>query len=405
MVCKARSIAGLSIIVLLAACNNASDQPAPSAAPPAAPAAAAAPSPIPGYEVVQVADGGSISGTVSVTGAVPKLAKRDIKKDPQVCGKTARDSEQLLVSPTGGLKNAIVIVEGVKRGKAVPATLQAVQIDQKNCEYTPHVSVVPLSTDISIKNSDPLLHNIHFYQNDESLFNIAQPSQGQVNNHKLEKSGMVYAECDVHSWMQGHVAVVDNPYFAITDESGKFTIPDLPPGTYKVKVWHEYLGEKAQDMSVTGKSDTTLNLDLKDLLAAKATSGTPPAAPAGNAAPADSKAGAADKKAEAGGSQVVVKMISDGSSFRFEPADITIKVGTTVRWVNESENRHTATDDPNFEKNPGQAVLPQGSEPWGSPFMPTNDTFNRKFTVPGKYKYFCRNHGQFGMEATITVVP
>src|SRR6185436_3107850 len=122
---------------------------------------------------------------------------REIKKDPQVCGKTARDSEQLLVSSSAGLKNAIVMVEGVKRGKAVaPAVLDA-QIDQKNCEYAPHVAVVPVSTEITVRNSDPLLHNIHFYQNDESLFNIAQPTPGQVNKHKLEKTGMVYAECDV----------------------------------------------------------------------------------------------------------------------------------------------------------------------------------------------------------------
>src|SRR5207247_6680606 len=123
---------------------------------------------------------------------------------------------------------------GVKGGKAVPASLQEVQIDQKNCEYSPHVAVMPVSTDISVRNSDPLLHNIHFYQNDESLFNIAQPTQGQVNKHKLDKTGMVYAECDVHGWMQGHVAVVDNPYFAVTDENGKFSIADLPAGTYKV---------------------------------------------------------------------------------------------------------------------------------------------------------------------------
>jgi len=61
----------------------------------------------------------------------------------------------------------------------------------------------------SVRNSDPVLHNIHFYQNDESLFNIAQPTANQVNKQKLEKAGMVYAECDVHGWMQGHVAVVD----------------------------------------------------------------------------------------------------------------------------------------------------------------------------------------------------
>ena len=157
-----------------------------------------------------------------MSGPIPNLPERPVNKDPKVCGTTARDSQQLLVGPGGGLKNAVVIVEGVKRGKAVPAAFTNPEIDQKNCEYSPHLIVMPVSAEISVRNSDPVLHNIHFYQEDESLFNIAQPTVNQVNTKKLEKAGMVYAECDVHGWMQGHVAVVDSPYYAITDEQGRF---------------------------------------------------------------------------------------------------------------------------------------------------------------------------------------
>ena len=98
-------------------------------------------------------------------------------------------------------------------------------------------------------------------------------------------------------------------------------------------------------------------------------------------------------------------MTTDGSAFKFEPAEITVKVGGTVKWVNESDNRHTATDDEKFEKNAGQAVLPSGAQPWGSAFLTNGESFEQKFTVPGKYRYFCRNHGQFGMEVVINVVP
>src|SRR5215813_7136730 len=82
--------------------------------------------------------------------------------------------------------------------------------------------------------------------------------------------------------------------------------------------------------------------------------------------------------------EVIIHMVSEGSSFRFEPAEITVKVGTTVKWVNESDNRHTSTDDPNFEKTPGEAVLPSGAEAWTSPFLATGDSYTRKFTAPGK---------------------
>jgi len=101
--------------------------------------------------------------------------------------------------------------------------------------------------------------------------------------------------------------------------------------------------------------------------------------------------------------EVVVHMKTDVSDYRFEPADITIKAGTTVKWINDSSNRHTATDDPTFEKRAGEAELPKGAEPWSSPFMTGGETFSQTFKVPGKYRYFCRNHGQFGMEATIVV--
>jgi len=102
-------------------------------------------------------------------------------------------------------------------------------------------------------------------------------------------------------------------------------------------------------------------------------------------------------------SEVIVHMTSDGSSFRFEPAEITIKAGTAVKWVNDSNSRHTATDDPTLEKRTGESELPKGAEAWSSPFLTNGESFSQTFKAPGKYRYFCRNHGQFGMEATIIV--
>ena len=267
----------------------------------------AAVSPVAGYEAIQVTDGGTISGSITVSGSIPKLPPRPLNKDPNVCGTGARESQELIVNRSGGLKNAVVIVEGVKRGKAIPAAAENTQIDQARCEYAPHVQVMRVNAEISVLNSDPILHNIHFYQNDESLFNIAQPVKGQVNKHKLEKVGFVYAECDVHGWMRGHVAVVDNPYYAVTDESGKFSIPDLPPGMYKVRVWHEYLGEKTQDVAVAARADAALNVDLKDLLSRKNPASAPTTSTPSSAPSSPVAAGAAPAAAE-----VSVQMVSDG---------------------------------------------------------------------------------------------
>jgi len=388
-----------AVLVMIVGCGRSeNDQPKTEA--PHAPPAPAAVSPVAGYEAIQVTDGGTISGSITVSGSIPKLPPRPLNKDPNVCGTGARESQELIVNRSGGLKNAVVIVEGVKRGKAIPAAAENTQIDQARCEYAPHVQVMRVNTEISVLNSDPILHNIHFYQNDESLFNIAQPVKGQVNKHKLEKVGFVYAECDVHGWMRGHVAVVDNPYYAVTDENGKFSIPDLPPGIYKVRVWHEYLGEKTQDVAVAARADAALNVDLKDLLSRKNPASAPTTSAPSSVPSSPVPAGAAPAAAE-----VSVQMVSDGGTFKFEPANITVKIGTTAKWFNMSENRHSATDDPEFEKESGQAILPAGVEPWSSPFVVAGESFSRRFTVPGKYRYFCRNHGQFGMVGIITVVP
>ncbi|PYS27301.1 MAG: hypothetical protein DMG11_16810, partial [Acidobacteria bacterium] len=388
-----------AVLVMIVGCGRSeNDQPKTEA--PHAPPAPAAVSPVAGYEAIQVTDGGTISGSITVSGSIPKLPPRPLNKDPNVCGTGARESQELIVNRSGGLKNAVVIVEGVKRGKAIPAAAENTQIDQARCEYAPHVQVMRVNAEISVLNSDPILHNIHFYQNDESLFNIAQPVKGQVNKHKLEKVGFVYAECDVHGWMRGHVAVVDNPYYAVTDENGKFSIPDLPPGIYKVRVWHEYLGEKTQDVAVAARADAALNVDLKDLLSRKNPASAPTTSAPSSVPSSPVPAGAAPAAAE-----VSVQMVSDGGTFKFEPANITVKIGTTVKWFNMSENRHSATDDPEFEKESGQAILPAGVEPWSSPFVVAGESFSRRFTVPGKYRYFCRNHGQFGMVGIITVVP
>jgi plastocyanin len=385
---------------LTAACGGGR-QPEQSPAPAAAPAASSVSSG--GYETIVVSDGGSLSGTISVSGPIPALPPRPINKNPEVCGSGVRPSQELMVGSAGGLKNALVIVEGVRRGKAMPA--MTAKIDQVKCEYEPHVQVMAATSDITIVNSDPILHNIHFYQGSEDLFNIAQPLKGQSNAHAIQKTGFVYAECDVHGWMRGHVAVVDNPYFAVTDENGKFSIADLPAGGYTVRIWHEYLGERTQPVTVNSKADTPLNVDLRELLSKKqppSTQAAPAAKPEVAAAAASTGPKGVDANALSG--EVTVRMVSEGGSFRYEPAAITVRAGTTVKWVNESDNRHSATDDPKFEKAAGMAILPAGGAAWTTPFIGNGDTAAQTFAAPGKYQYFCRNHGQFGMVGTISVV-
>jgi plastocyanin len=395
-------VAGAMLAMIVGCSRGTREQPTTDI-PPAPPAPAA--TTVDGYEVSAVTDGGSVGGTITLSGAIPKLPVRKIGKDTQVCGTADRESEKLIVNKTGSLKNAVVIVEVVKRGKAMPSAAQNAEIDQNKCEYLPHVQVMAVNTEIALRNSDPILHNIQFFQGDNSLFNIAQPVQGQVNKRKLEKAAAIFVQCAVHGWMQANVIVVDNPYYAVTDENGKFSITDLPPGKYQVKIWHEYVGEMTSEVTVTAKTETALNTDLKALLAKKAAPAITSAPPAPGAVPAgDSNAKPAN--------EVIVQMHevpgSAGATFQYEPANLTIKSGTTVKWVNvsgEDGPRHTSTADPEWESPQAQVILPAGAEKWRSAFLRNGESATHTFTVLGKYQYFCETHGQYGMVGSITVVP
>ncbi len=151
------------------------------------------------------------------------------------------------------LKNVIITVEGTGTAKPAPRT---VVIDQHNCRYHPHVQAAPAGSTVNILNSDPLLHNIHGYLGQQTLFNVAMPLKGQKVPRPLPRSGVVRIKCDIHNWMNGWLVVSDFPY-AVNGADGAYTLKGLPAGTYTVKAWHEKLGEKTAQVTVPASGDAT----------------------------------------------------------------------------------------------------------------------------------------------------
>ena len=229
-------------------CNKSEEAAAPAPAAPAAPAPAApAPATAPaaggeaegadGYKVVEVANGGTIAGAVKWTGAAPKLDDLKVTKDPGTCGK-AKKNPRLVVGKGGGVANTYVYLADIKAGAKIEP--KDGLIDQKTCEYSPHAQVVPVGSKIVAQNSDPILHNVHSYLGTTTVFNFAQPIQGQKSEQKLTKVGTVTAKCDAgHIWMNAIVHVTNNPYYALTSDDGKFEIKNVPPGKYQIVAWHE----------------------------------------------------------------------------------------------------------------------------------------------------------------------
>jgi plastocyanin len=142
---------------------------------------------------------------------------------------------------------------------AIPS--EPVIIDQKGCMYDPHVVGVMVGQPVKILNPDGTLHNVHALSKVNPEFNLAMPKFRTEVEKKFEKEEFMFAiKCDVHPWMGAWVTVLRHPYFAVTKEDGKYTIDDLPTGTYTLEAWQEKLGP--QEMEVTLAEGETKEIDF-----------------------------------------------------------------------------------------------------------------------------------------------
>jgi len=212
------------------------------------------------YETIDVKDGGTISGEVKFSGTPPTPEKIVTTKDQEVCGKTEKVNESLLVGANKGIQNVVVSISNIQKGKKMAET--GGTLDQKDCRYAPHVVLSPAGTELSIVNSDGILHNIHTSSTKNPSFNKAQPKFKKEMKESFVQPETVKLSCDVHGWMSGWLIVQDTPYYAITDANGAFKITDVPPGDYELKLWHETLGETTQKISVKAKEETKIAAEM-----------------------------------------------------------------------------------------------------------------------------------------------
>jgi len=165
------------------------------------------------------------------------------------------------VGPNQGVQNTVVYLAEVPKGKAWP-TAKPPEIDNVKCRFMPAIQVIGAGK-LDVVNTDPVLHNTHGYYGKRTAFNLALPNQGQRIPVELPRAGVVRVDCDAHGWMEGWIYVAENPYYAVTSADGKFSITDVPPGSYKLVAFQPFIGPIEQSVTVAARKPTRLTIELK----------------------------------------------------------------------------------------------------------------------------------------------
>lgn len=208
---------------------------------------------------------GLLRGTVNFEGPVP--ANRKLTNLPlpcaQVHGSEVFTSEVLVQN--GHLQNVLLrIVKGHEKLARPPAPATPVELNQVGCMYVPRLIAAQTNQEVVFINSDSVFHNVKSFTKANPEFNLAMPTKGQrISKRFAQPEVFLQTKCSVHPWMGAYIAVVDHPYFAITDANGTFEIRNLPPGTYTVELWHEVFGTQTQTVTLGASGSHALNVSFR----------------------------------------------------------------------------------------------------------------------------------------------
>jgi hypothetical protein len=208
---------------------------------------------------------GSLKGSTKFEGTALKPTRIDMSSDPN-CAKahpTPATTEDVVIGANGALENVLVYVSDGLGDRTFEPPQQPAVIEQKGCQYKPHVLALQTNQKLDVVNSDETTHNIHPMPNNNREWNKTQPHGLAVEESFAREEIPIPVKCNIHPWMHAYIAVFKHPYFAVTDKDGGFDLKNLPPGTYTIKAWHEKLGTLTQKVTVGGGEAKTMDFVFK----------------------------------------------------------------------------------------------------------------------------------------------
>jgi plastocyanin len=186
-----------------------------------------------------VATAGTVAGRVVFRGEPPVIQQFPVTKDRETCGEVTAADALVVSRANRGVEMAVVFLEGVGPVANGPPPGEVV-LENRGCRFVPRVLAMRVGVELAIVNADPVLHNLRAWLPERRhVFNVVQPTQGQVSRRTIKRPGVMTLTCDTHVHMVGYLLAFEHPYFAVTDASGAFRIPAVPPGAYRITAWHE----------------------------------------------------------------------------------------------------------------------------------------------------------------------
>ncbi len=199
------------------------------------------------------APSGAVHGRVTFAGEPPAAKVVKMNADPY-CDQSNPGGAKISpveVSAGGGVAGTLVRISSGLPELVYPSPAGVVVLDQVACNYRPRVVALRVGQALEIRNSDATLHNVHAMPKESPGFNLGMPIEGMKATRKFsEPEVFVRFKCDVHPWMRANVAVLDHPFFVLTDGEGRYRIDGIPPGKYELEAVHPVLGSRTQTIEI-----------------------------------------------------------------------------------------------------------------------------------------------------------
>jgi uncharacterized membrane protein/plastocyanin len=203
-----------------------------------------------------------VKGMVTFEGTPPKGKKLTL---PAGCGpKSGGDhySNEVIVN-NGKLENVLITIKNPPAVNS-PVPSEEVVLDQRGCMYHPRIAAARVGQKVTFVNSDAVFHNVRSVTTQNQRFNMAMPKKDQrITKIFTRPELFLQAKCSVHPWMGAYVAVMEHPFYAVTNARGEFQLPSLPAGTYIIEAWHEVFGTQTQEITVTESGAPDVQFSFK----------------------------------------------------------------------------------------------------------------------------------------------